>query len=423
MTLSAFGLSLLAFAPDQDTAQLDDLAFRAVQFFQQQSHPSTGFTKDRAANLTNSDSYTVASIAATGFALAADAYGAERGWINYATALSNAQATVYNVRVRWAQSHGWFYHFANWQSGQRMFSSEVSSIDTAIFLMGAILAKEYFDDPALSSNVEQILAAVDWQWMLTNGGTLPNSLTFCMGWKPESGFLNFRWDNYSELMGLYILGLGRWPAMPNSSWDAWNRRTVTYQGFQCLTGGPLFMHQMSHVFMNFNDRRDKLGYDYGFEASQATKANRQYCITNPRGYANFGPNFWGLSAGDTPDGYVALGAPGTIVDNGTIIPTSAICSVQEEPLQARQLVNNLYANHQYAFGRYGFSNGINPSRNWVGNDVIGIDLGMMLLGIANSKSGFAQKYVMQNIDVRKGFSRAGFHFVPSKSNKSTLRED
>src|SRR4026209_93934 len=116
--------------------------------------------------------------------------------------------------------------------------------------------------------------------------------------------------------------------MPAATWDAWSRHTVVYGGYQCLTGGPLFMHQMSHVFMDFSSRRDKLGYNYGVEAQQATMANRQYCINSPRGYLGFGPDFWGLSAGDTPDGYIALGAPGNIVDNGTVIPTSAIASIQ-----------------------------------------------------------------------------------------------
>lgn len=402
-------LFLLALASPQtlqDDALLDELQRRAFLFFWEQSNPSTGFTKDRAANLSFSDTYTAASIASTGFALAADALGAKKGWVDQASALSRAQSTVFNVKVRWAQSHGWFYHFVDWRTGQRTFSSEVSSIDTAIFFMGAILAEQYFKDPALTSNVESMLASVDWQWMLTNGGALPTARTFCMGWKPESGFLGSRWDNYSELMGLYILGLGSWGQMPGASWQAWTRHTVVYHGFQCLTGGPLFMHQMSHVFMRFTGRKDSFGYDYGSEAVQASRANRQYCIDNPKGQTAFGPSFWGLSAGDTPDGYVALGAPGAVVDNGTVIPSSAICAVQEIPVEAKQLANNVYTSHANAYGRYGFSNGINPGRNWVGQDVIGIDLGMMMLGISNYQDQFAQKLVMSHPAVQRGFKRA-----------------
>ena len=151
MTVSTLCLLTLGFPQQlENDALLEELQRRAVLFFSQQSHPSTGFTKDRAANLTSSDNYTVASIASTGFSLAADALGVENGWVDRATALYRAQATAYNVRVRWAQSHGWFYHFVDWRTGQRAFSSEVSSIDTAIFFMGAILAERYFNGPAIS---------------------------------------------------------------------------------------------------------------------------------------------------------------------------------------------------------------------------------------------------------------------------------
>lgn len=356
----------------------------------------------------------MASIASTGFALSATALGAKRGWVSREDALSRAQATLYSVRTRWPNKNGWFYHFVNWQSGQRMWSSEVSSIDTAIFLMGAIVAERYFKDAALTTHLQAILDRVDWNWMLTNGGALPNSLTFCMGWTPENGFISARWNDYSELMGLYVLALGDEPAVPYLTWEAWTRRTVVYQGFQFFTGGPLFMHQMSHVFMNFKNRRDNFHYDYGKEAEQATRANRQYCINNPRGYAAYGPNFWGLSAGDTPDGYKALGAPGNIVDNGTIIPTSAICAVQDTPIESRATADFLRSNYAYAFGRYGFSNGINPTRNWVGNDVIGIDLGMMMLGIANERDGFAHNLEMSHPVVGKGFRRANLRPWPIK---------
>lgn len=399
----------------QDTSVLDELSHRAFNFFWEQSNSSTGFTKDRAANLTSSDSYTVASIASTGFAMAACALGAKRGWVDSGAALSRVQATLYTVRTRWAQSHGWFYHFVDWRTGSRAWSSEVSSIDTAIFFMGALVAERYFKDSAVTYQLDTMLDSVDWQWMLTNGGAYPTSKTFCMGWTPESGFINARWDTYSELMGLYLLALGRWPDMPTSSWTAWSRPNVFYNGYQCLVGGPLFMHQMSHVFFDFRAKKDSLNYDYFFEGQQDTLANRQYCINNPKHYAEFGPGFWGLSAGDTPDGYMALGAPGNIVDNGTVIPTSAIASVMFTPTESQAAAESFYANHQNAWGRYGFSNGINPTRNWVDGDVIGIDLGMMMLGIADSKDQFAWNLVTPSPIAQTGMARAGFHRVLSTS--------
>ena len=62
-----------------------------------------------------------------------------------------------------------------------------------------------------------------------------------------------------------------------------------------------------------------------------------------------------------------------------------------------------------AYGRYGFSNAINPGKNWVDPDVIGIDLGMMMLQIENWKDGLPNRLSWKNPIIRRGFARAGFH--------------
>ncbi|MBS1714565.1 MAG: hypothetical protein JST30_09545 [Armatimonadetes bacterium] len=407
MTLVPLALASITL-PVQGEPLLDELAHKAFDYFWEQSHPSTGFTKDRAANFVSSDSYTTASVASTGFALSAYALGSERGWTDRASALARTQATLYALRTVWQKSHGWYYHFVDWRTGQRVWSSEVSSIDTAILLMGALTAERYFQDPAVTSHVDAMLAAVDWSWMLTDGGSKPASQTFCMGWKPESGFLPYRWDTYSELMGLYLLALGHWPSMPANCWTAWTRPQVSYDGYHMLVGGPLFMHQMSHVFFSFQNTRDGLGYDYWGEGRQATLANRKYCINNPKHYAGFSDVFWGLSAGDTPDGYMALGAPGNIVDNGTVVPTSAVASVMFTPLESQAAAAHFKSAYPSAYGKYGFANGINPGRNWRSPDVIGIDLGMMMLGIADFQDHFAHRWFMSHPVPRTGMARVGF---------------
>jgi hypothetical protein len=388
----------------QGDALLDDLSYKAFRYFWEQSNVATGLTKDRAANLTTTDGYNVASIAATGYSLVAYAIGADRGWIGKSSARTRVRLTLQYLNTSGAKKNGWFYHFVNWQTGQRVWNSEVSSIDTAILIAGMLVAERYFADSQITASTNSILKAIDWHWMLTDGGAKPNSLTFCHGWTPESGFIPYRWDTYSEEMMLYVQAYGAYPALPLGCWAAVSKPMVTYGGYTVISGGPLFMHQMSHGFLDIKGIKQG-SYDYWENSRQDTLASRQYCINNPKHYTGYGANFWGLSAGDTPDGYMALGAPGWGSDNGTIIPTSAIASVMFTPTESKAAADYIYSYRPAAYGRYGFSNGINPSRNWIDPDVIGIDLGMMLVGIANYKDNFVHKWSTAHPIIKSGILR------------------
>jgi hypothetical protein len=60
---------------------LDELQRRAVFYFWETADPGTGLVNDRANNF-ESDDYTAASTAATGYGLAALAIGVEHGWLD-----------------------------------------------------------------------------------------------------------------------------------------------------------------------------------------------------------------------------------------------------------------------------------------------------------------------------------------------------
>lgn len=389
-------------------ALLDDVSRRAVRFFVEQSNPDTGLTRDRATNFEVKDQRRIASIAATGFALPAYAIGAKRGWISRSVALKRTHVTLDTLLNGTPRHKGWYYHFLDWQTGKREWKSELSSIDTAILVGGLVMIRQAWSDPAISKKIDRIIGGIDWQWMLTDGGAKPDSLLFCHGWNPENGFLEHRWHDYSEQMILYILGLGADRRIPAKAWEAWKRNAIKYQGIDLLMGGPLFMHQLSQGFLDFKDKRDRLGYNYWIASRQATLANRAFCIANPKKFEDYGPDLWGLSAGDGPDGYSAFGGPGWGDDNGTLIPTSAIASIMFTPDLSRRAADNFALDYEEAYGRYGFANGINPQRNWHSPDVVAIDLGMVLLAIENARDGLPHRWSMSHPIVKKGFERAGF---------------
>lgn len=389
---------------------LDDLSYRAFQYFSNETNASTGLTKDRAGNFA-ADTYTVASIAATGYSLAAFALAEERGWAPRSWCIARSKVALGFLAYKIPKVHGWFYHFVDQKTGARAWSSEISSIDTAILLCGMIMNVQALQDPTLISEANVILNGVDWNWMLTNGGALPSSLTFSMGWTPENGFITYRWNGYSEELMLYILALGSWSGMPSTSWTNLSRPTVTYDGHTELTGGPLFMHEMSQGFIPFAGRRDSLGYDYGVEERLAVLNDRAYCNDNPNSRTGYSASCWGISASDTPTGYKAQGAPGWGGEDGTLVPTAAIAAMDVTPVESLQAATTFKSLYPNAYGLFGFSNAINPGANWTDTDVIGIDLGMELLGIENWRDDRPQSLMMQSPIIQTGMQRAGLHIT------------
>jgi len=407
-------------APLQGEPLLNELQHRAFKFFWNESHPVTGFTKDRAANFKDKDEYDVSSVASTGFALAAYAIGVERKWVPREQALERTRRTLRHLLTTHQGEKGWFYHFINWETGKRVWNCELSSIDTSILLAGVIVADAYWKDPQVNRDAKAILERVDWRHMMRDVNGKPEHEFFSMGWKPEDGWIKATWAGYNELMMLYVQGYGQ-ADIRSDGWDRIRRDVHTDRGHTFIEGGPLFMHQMSHVWYDFGKRRDRGGFNYWIATREATLANRAYCIDNPNGFKAYGRHFWGISACDTPDGYRALGTPPSKEDNGTITPTSPIASLEFTPKESLEFVNGFHRDFPRAIGRYGYSNGVNVHRDWYGPDVIGIDLGMMMLGVENYRTKLIHKLSMSHPVVIRGFERAGLRAVPD--NSGPLRTD
>jgi hypothetical protein len=399
----------LAQTPKTGVDLLNDLQHRAVNFFWDWSNETNGFTKDRAPNdISRGEPNEIASSASVGFALVAYPIGVERKWLDRQDALERTRTTLKHLLTDWPQEHGWLYHFVNWKTAKREWNSEASTIDTSICLAGVLAAEQYWKDPEVTRDAQTFSKRIDWKWALTSGGKEPNAYHIPMGWSPENGFIPARWgDNFDECKMIYVQAYGL-SDVNTTGWDKIVRKPVSYKGFDLLLGGPLFMHQMSESFYNFRGVRDRQGYSYAVESRNAALGNRAYCIDNPKGFKAYGSNFWGLSASDIPGGYTANGAPGWITDDGTITPTSAVASVQWSPKLAIEFAESMRREHPKAWGRYGFPNGVNPSRNWIGPDVIGIDLGMMLLAIENYRTGLPMKLSASHPAVKRGFEKIGF---------------
>src|SRR5437899_1172288 len=246
--------------PGTDDQLMEDIEKAGFLFFWEQADPNMGQVKDRALAAGN-DTRTVSSIAATGFGLTALCIGDQRGYQPSADISARVLATL-NFLLNTMQpqgKNGFFYHFVDMPTGARAFNSEVSSIDTAILLCGVLMCRQYFSqDPQIPGLATQIYNNVNFAWMLGDNSGIAHS-TLSMGWTPESGFLQTRWDTYSELMMLYLLAMGSpTDPTPASSWQAWARPSFSYQGLTYISSPntPLFTHQYSHAWFDFRNKKD-----------------------------------------------------------------------------------------------------------------------------------------------------------------------
>lgn len=393
----------------EDAAMLDEVQRRAVLFFNEQTDAVTGLTRDRAPN-NGAFSRAPSSVAATGFALTAWCIGEERGWLRTGEARRRVVQTLRFVAEAHAQEHGWLYHFVDATNGRRVWQSEASTIDTALFLQGALLAREYLRDAEVTELVNKIYARIDWRWALNGGATLSH------GWKPESGFLASRWDSYAELMGLYLLGIGaKEGALPVETWGAWRREPwVSAEGpekrafIQC---GPLFTHQYAHAWFDFRGRSDAQ-VDYWQNSVDATLAQREWSAAQRGRFPFWSKELWGLTASDSARGYVAWGTPMGREDDasdGTLVPCApggSLPFAPDECLTALRTMREVGGDG--VWGRYGFSDAFNPQTGWVATDVIGINVGITLVMAENLRSGLVWQAFMRAPEVRRGMKLAGF---------------
>ena len=126
-----------------DDQFLDEVENASFLYFWDQASPKTGMVKDRC-NVHVDDQGIVASIAATGFGLTAICIGERRSFVPRDAAVERVIAALRFLWKKLPQHRGFFYHFANIKTGERVWDSEVSSVDTAILLCGVLTCRAAF---------------------------------------------------------------------------------------------------------------------------------------------------------------------------------------------------------------------------------------------------------------------------------------
>lgn len=394
----------------EDEAFLDDMQRRGCLYFMEQADPSSGQVLDRAKAASvdgDMDPRRLSSIAATGFGLTALCIAHKRGYLPAEAVESRVARTVAFHAHHLKQEHGFFCHFNDVRSGQPYPHVEYSSIDTSLLLCGVLTARAYFaENAAIVRDATLIYERVDWPWMIFESTGL-----FCMGWKPDSGFLHSVWNHYCELMMIPLLAMGSpTHAASPAVWTAWSRPEMVYRQYRYIgADDPLFVHQYSHAWFDFRGRRDAFA-NYFENSVTATEAHRQFCLDWGTPYS---PGYWGISASDSEHGYHAWGGPPAFggVD-GTVVPCAAAGSLPFVPAPCLETLRALKATYgERAWGRYGFCDAFHPAAAWYDDDVLGIDLGIGVVMAENLRTGFIWEVFGRNPEVPRAMQLAGFHPV------------
>jgi hypothetical protein len=405
-------------------------------YFKNETNPANGMVPD------NTRKGAHASIAAIGLGLACYPVAVERTFVSREEAVERVLTTLrfFSNSPQGTESDatgykGFFYHFLHMDTGSRAWECELSTIDSTFLIAGALAVATYFDqDTKAEQEIRQLAddlyRRMDWQWAL-NGGPKVS-----MGWKPECGFLPYSWEGFNEALLLLVLGLAS-PTYPLPA-ETYRAFTSTYcwkeiYGEEFLYGGPLFMHQLSHVWIDFREIQDEFmrerGIDYFENSRRATYIQQQYAIQNPRKFKGYGENVWGITASDGPgpavlqlDGierrffdYEARGVPDG-PDDGTIAPWAAATSLPFAPeivLPTLRYFNDVYPDMT---SKYGFKCSYNPTfnegyesaRGWVSKGYYGLDQGPVVIMIENYRTGFFWELMKKCSHIGDGLRRAGF---------------
>lgn len=414
--------------------QVDRLQSAAFDYFLRYSDPGTGLVAD--TSLPDAPS----SIAATGFGLSCYPIGVERGWIGRGEAAGRVLTTLrFLAQSRQGRDalatgyRGFYYHFLHMKTGERVWQSELSTIDTALLIAGVLTAAVYFTgEDATETEIrtlsETLYARVDWRWALARGETLT------MGWRPPGRFLKYRWQGYSEALLLYVLALGAphhaiGPEHYRAFTAAYDWTTV--DDVPHLRAAPLFIHLFPQAWIDLRALRDApmrdKATDYFDNTGRAIALQRQYAERNPGGFSGYGSDMWGLSACHGPTGqqrlvnglrqrmlgHAARGAPGG-PDDGTLVPWAPIACLPFAADASRSALVALESRYPDLLCEGRLPGGFNPSlpgagpEGWVDDRVVGLDQGLVVMMIENARNGFVWELTRGIPAFRRGLQRADF---------------
>ena len=286
-------------------------------------------------------------------------------------------------------------------------------VETSFLMMGLITARQYFDrerNDLARPHHRNCGKSVEWNWYRKGENVL------YWHWSPNNGLaMNHHIRGWNETLITYVLAAGA-PRLCHRAATSMNRafaqvpiiataRPIT--ACACRWARIWAARFSSRIIPFAGWIRANLRTAMpiiGSRIMAQVKINLAHCVANPGGFKGYGADCWGITASDDPDGYDAH-APGN--DNGTISPTAALSSFPYAPEAAMRALRH-FLKHGEVWGRYGFTDAFNETRDWWADTYLAIDQGPIVVMIENYRSGLLWKLFMAAPEVRRGLP-AGLH--------------
>ncbi len=400
-----------------DSALLDMVQEYTLRYFYDFGHPVSGLARERNGTST-------VTSGGSGFGLMALIVGAERGFITREEALARTNKIV-DFLLTVPTFKGAFSHWMNGATGEVIpFSPKDNGgdlVETAFLIQGLLTSRQYFageseEEARLRANVNQLWEAVNWNWFRKSVADV-----LYWHWSPNFGFeINLPLRGFNETQIVYILAAASPtpafripPSLYHTGWAGGSYTTdASFYGIPLLVGngkgGPLFFSHYSYLGFDPRGKRDRY-VNYFERNTNQTLINYEHCVENPYNREGYGPDAWGLTASDDPDGYVAHAPDNPALDNGTLTPTAALSSMPYTPEKSMAALKHFYRDlGARTWGKYGFYDAYNAGRDWYADSYLAIDQGPIVVMIENYRSGLLWDLFMSSPEIDPALAALGF---------------
>ncbi|MDK2908941.1 MAG: hypothetical protein PWR20_508 [Bacteroidales bacterium] len=396
-----------------DEELLDMVQEATFNYFWDYGHPVSGMARER---LGSGETVTTGG---TGFGIMAILVGIHRGYVTREEGLSRI-LKICNFLKNADRFHGAWPHWMNGSTGKVIPFSTYDNggdlVETAFLVQGLLTARGFFDgdgtEAELRNLINELWESVEWDWYSRGGSVL------YWHWSPNYQWqMNMQIRGFNETMIVYLLAIAS-PTHPvpaslyHSGWAgaSYYLNGKTFYGYKIDVGwdygGPLFFTHYSYLGFDPRNKKDKYT-NYFINNRNISLIHHAYCVANPRNHVGYGDDCWGLTASDDPDGY-AVHEPTASRDNGTISPTAALSSFPYTPEESMKALRHFYRNLPRLWGKYGFYDAFNESRNWWATSYLAIDQGPIVCMIENYRSGLLWEKFMSNPEINPALEAIGF---------------
>jgi hypothetical protein len=413
------------FSDDELLTMLQQAAFR---YYWDGADPHSGMARE---NVPGDDR--IVATGASGFGIGALVVGMARHFITREQGIARLEK-IAGFLERAQHYHGAYSHYMDGATGRTlplfgMLDNGGDLVETSFLMQGLLTARQFFDgdsarERALRQRITRLWEAVEWDWY-RNGS---ESVALNWHWSPQWNFqIHHPLIGFNETHVTYLLAMASpTHGVPASAyytgWAGQDARALKYRSgwsgqadgdhyangnsyygikldVGVGSGGPLFFAHYSYMGFDPHALRDRYAASYFDTLRNMALINLAYSIANPKHFAGYGANAWGLSASDGPTGYVPS-APDADHDVGTLTLTGALASFPYTPEASMAAFKHYYRDlGAELWGIYGPRDAYNPTRGWVSPIYMGLNQAPIVVMIENYRSGLPWQLFMSNPEI------------------------